>query len=163
VALAGERAAAVQVPARAPVALEVEVLERAPAVQVAAPQVEPEAAVRVPAQGLAPVPAAVPARPRVQALDPARTPRWARARMLPWVPAPMLRQLLRASEKDTHSATAPVMEPEIRGSDRRMERVSDPGPASAALRVLALVTVPGITAQARRTGAALAHLHSDRQ
>lgn len=139
-----EPEAAVPVPVLALVAREM----RVPAVSVAAPPVELAAAVQVPAQDLVPVPvpAVAPARLQESGLD--RPPRWARARMHPWVPAPMPRQLRResGSEKDTRSATALETEPETRGSGRRMGRVLAPGPASAALRGLALVTVPGIKA-----------------
>jgi hypothetical protein len=143
------------------VALEMEVLERVPAAALAALPAEQEpaqglAAVRVqdpvraavPVQGLARDPLQVPDRVRTLRSAPVRTPRWARARMLRWVPAPMPRQLPRASgsEKGTHSATVLAMEPEIRGSDRKTERVSAPVPAPATPRVSAPVTAPGIKA-----------------
>ena len=46
--------------------------------------------------------------------------------------------------------SAQAMGPETMGSDHKMEPVSAPGPASGALWVLVLVTVPVIKEQVRR-------------
>ena len=155
-ALAGEREAAAAV--RVPVAREVEVLERVPAVQVPAalgvvlePEQEAVLADQEPVRALVePARAAVsvldPVRRWAQPLDPAPMPRSALVPMLPLVLARMLQsvrvQVLRKPqglrlasrpEKVRLSAMAPAMGPVTRGLGPKTELVSDQGPEPAAL------------------------------